>query len=219
MSQGSTGSEAVNSKFYAGIVVGFTAIGGLLALLHNYSDFKIVDSTSYISVRELGEKYYTKEFVAEHYIGKNDVATNYITKEEAQHQASELFSADKVKLEYVPKQKYEELEQVASTLSIKLNEIPNPFSGRNKMLSSSGQWTDPQLGITISIRKALYSESGHYVQILLALPDSPLHEEHLYSEDLRLCKWTFVQNNREFELKAESLRPIVFSVKEITKAS
>lgn len=214
----STALSAIRLVSYgAGFASALGLIGTALTLLPHFSSFKVVDVESYVPLREVSDNYYSKVFVEAHYLYKSDVASGYLKKDEVEQRLAGLLSPDKIKSDYVPRSDYEALQKNFETLAIQLHEIPTPFKTRRKMLSESGEWNDSQLGLSISVKKFTQWNADTYTALIaLSLPDSPLHYEPLRSGELNRCKWTFIKNNREFELKVESLSPIVFVLKEIS---
>ncbi|MQU06980.1 hypothetical protein [Pseudomonas helleri] len=203
-------------SYSAGFGSALALIGAALPLLQNFSSFKVVDIESYVPLREVSDNYYSKSFVEAHYLYKSDVANDYLKKEEVEQRLSGLISPDKIKSDYVPRSDYDTLQRSSEALTIQLHEIPTPFKTRKKMLSESGEWNDSQLGLSISVKKFTQWNADSYTALItLSLPDAPLHYEPLRSGELDRCKWTFIKNNREFELKVETFDPFVFVVEEI----
>ncbi|WP_223524264.1 MULTISPECIES: hypothetical protein [unclassified Pseudomonas] len=206
---------------YQAYVAGFgSAIAltlGVLGFIQNFSDIRFVDVQSYRSMREIEEKYYPKSFVDSHYLDKVLVVNDYIKKDELKEKLSGFLSVEKVSSDYVPRAAYDRLFLNNEELAARLNDIPSPFRGITKTLSRTGEWSDEQLGVSISVKNYIpFSDGVDRAVILLSLPDSPLHQENLYSNDIERCKWTFRKNNREFELKVEKFNPLVFKVVEVS---
>lgn len=199
-------------------ILGFgSAVGLIIAIvsgLQFFSNFKIVDTQAYVSLHEIEEKYYSKEFVSAHYLGKIEVSENYIKKSEID---KNYISLSKVGSDFVPIDKFDAQQKENRALLEVLNGIQSPFKPIVKILSSNGQWSNEQLGLSISVRRVSLLSDGAtvYASFLLSLPDSPLHEESFYSSDISRCKWTFRKNGRDFELKLDRFDPLTFSVKEI----
>ncbi|QIB07564.1 hypothetical protein GZ982_23465 [Pseudomonas fluorescens] len=198
-------------------ILGFgSAVGLIIAIvsgLQFFSNFKIVDTQAYVSMHEIEEKYYSKEFVGAHYLGRVEVSESYIKKSEID---KNYISLSKVRSDFVSIEQFEAQQKENRALLEVLNGIQSPFKPIVKMLSSNGQWNNEQLGLSISVRRvSLLSDGTVYANFLLALPDSPLHEESFYSSDISRCKWTFRKNGRDFELKLDKFDPLTFSVKEV----
>lgn len=204
-------------SYSAGFASAMALIGTALALLQHFSNFKVVDVASYLSLQEVSADYYRKSFVEKHYIERLDVANNYVKKEDAATQLASRVAPEDLLANYVPKLQNQELQERYNELERSSSEIPYPFAGRRKMLSMTGEWNDSQLGLSISVKKPVYySDETRGIQIALSLPDSPIHFETIQNTSLPRSKWTFMRNNREFELKVETFDPLVFFVKEIT---
>ncbi|AZE79606.1 hypothetical protein [Pseudomonas synxantha] len=199
-------------------ILGFgSAVGLIIAIISGlqfFSNFKIVDTQAYVSMHEIEEKYYSKEFISSHYLGKIEVLENYIKKSEIE---KNYISLDKVRSDFVSIEQFEAQQKDKRALLEVLNGIQSPFKPIVKMLSGNGQWNNEQLGLNISVRRITSSGDGSsmHANFLLALPDSPLHEESFYSSEISRCKWTFRKNGRDFELKIDKFDPLTFSVKEI----
>jgi hypothetical protein len=199
-------------------ILGFgSAVGLIIAIISGlqiFSNFKIVDTQAYVSMREVEKKYYSKEFIGSHYLGKVEVLENYIKKSELE---KNYISLDKVRSDFVSIDQFEAQQKEIRALLEVLNGIQFPFKPIVKMLSSNGQWNHEQLGLNISVKRISFSGDGSsvYADFLLALPDSPLHEEGFYSTEISRCKWTFRKNGRDFELKIDKFDPLTFSVKEV----
>ncbi|VVP43438.1 hypothetical protein [Pseudomonas fluorescens] len=198
-------------------IVGFgSAVGLIIAIISGlqiFSNFKIVDAQAYVSMREIEKKYYSKEFVASNYLSRVDVLEGYIKKSELE---KSYISLDKVKSDFVSVDQFDAQQKEKRALLEVLSGIPSPFKPIVKMLSSSGQWNDPQLGLNISVKRiSSLGDGSFYAGFLLALPDSPLHEEGFYSTEISRSKWTFRKSGRNFELKVDKFNPLTFSVKEV----
>ena len=205
---------------YQAYVAGFgSAIAltvGVLGFIQNFSNIRFVDVQSYFSMREVEDKYYLKSFVESHYLDKVVVVNDYIKKDELKEKLVGYVSLEKVNSDFVSKVSYEGLQLKYQELASRLDAIPSPLKLRRKMLSASGEWNDQQLGVSVSVKKhIIYSEGTYQAIVFLSLPDSPLHQEVLYSDALDRCKWTFRKDNRDFELKVEGFNPLIFAVREI----
>lgn len=212
--------EVLPKSPYQVYVAGFgSAIAltlGVLGFIQNFSNIRFVDVQSYISMREIQDKYYPKSFVESHYLDKVMVADNYIKKDELKEKLAGFLSVEKVNNDYVPKTVYEKLLIDNEEMTNRLNNIPSPFRSVTKTLSRTGEWNDEQLGVSISVRSYIpFSDGVDRAVILLSLPDSPPHQEFLYSNAIDRCKWTFRKDNREFELRLDKFNPLVFKVGEV----
>jgi hypothetical protein len=185
---------------------------GIITGFQFFSNFKIVDTQAYVSMREIEEKYYSKAFVATRYLDKVDVSEGYIKKSELE---KNYVSLDRVKSDFVSVEQFEAQQKERRALMEVIGGIPLPFKPIVKMLSSNGQWNNEQLGLSISVKRVSPVGSEHYAEFLLALPDSPLHAEGFYSSEIARSKWTFRKNGRDFELKIDKFYPLTFSVKEV----
>lgn len=207
--------EPSKKGFYGGIATGLGVVVAALTLMPSLTNFKIVDTTAYISVRDLSAGYYTKEFVGDHYVAKTDISKSYISKEDAEKQVAKMVPPERIEKDYVPRAQYDTLKKTADDLQARLDGIPTPFPTRTKKISKYEGWVDRQLGIEIAVHSLFYSDKKESVSIVLSLPDAKPRIEELDKIELKEHRWTFYKNNREFELRAESLKPIVFSVREI----
>lgn len=177
-----------------------------------FSSFKFVDTQSYVSVRDIEEKYYSKLFVSSHYLDKVEVLENYIKKSELE---KNYLSLEKVKSNFVTNEQFEAQKKEYLALINVVEGIAYPFKPIVKMLSESGQWNSEQLGVNISVKRVVSTGSEYYAEFMLALPDSPLHTEGFYSSEMSRSKWTFRKNGRDFELKIDKFSPLTFSISEI----
>lgn len=215
MSGSATPSENMHKSvpYIMGFGAAILTMIGVISGFQLFSNFKIVDTQSYASLREIEEKYYSKEFIASHYLDKVEVSEKYMKRSEVE---SGYLSIDKVKNSFVTAGQFEVQLKENRALIDTLNGIPSPFKPIVKVLSDRGQWNSEQLGVSISMKRisALASQS-YYAEFFLALPDSPLHVEGFYSTEISRCRWTFTKSGRDFELKIEKFDPMTFSVREI----